>query len=362
MRHTTLRTFNAQRRLPFAQRAMTTVHLVALTHLAALCGACGNADPAMDGGEGGAKSPTNTGGDTNTEAQGPEVLVGTFNVDLVAENPLTTSPAYATSFGGVNDGPSPNPRQFEVVATEGDCLLQTPVIPSCTTSCGPDAQCVGDNECQPYPTPLDIGTVALGGVSLASGKDELVMNALEPSNKYQALGEQLLYPPFGESSLVTLTSSGETVAPLSLQAPTIAPLDVQGEDPLMIQPNTAADLTWVAAADPGASSIRVTFDISHHGGLKGELVCETADDGAITVPAPLVTALIDLGFSGFPVVHLERVSVASAQTRVGRVELVLRSAVNRDLEIPGLVSCDEVDASTGCPEGQTCQQDYRCAE
>jgi len=49
--------------------------------------------------------------------------------------------------------------------------------------------------------------------------------------------------------------------------------------------------------------------------------------------------------------------VGSAVIARGRVDLVLSSQVERGVEVPGVVSCNE-DAD--CPGGQRCQPDRRC--
>jgi len=262
----------------------------------------------------------------------------------------------------VSDGPTPSPLKWELVAQDGDCKLLKPSTPFCDPTCGSEALCVADGECNAFPTPLDVGEVTIRGVSLQSGENQLVMTALPPSNNYQPIGKQLLYPPFDEGEEVVLESSGEGIAALNLRAFGVKPLVLSGEDPILLEPDTPLEISWVAAADSDASVIQATFDISHHGGQKGELVCETADDGTLTIAASLVTGLIDLGYSGFPSVHVIRKSVATQQTRVGKVQLVLQSTEERSLALPGLISCVEIDSPEGCPDGQTCKQDLKCAE
>ena len=70
-------------------------------------------------------------------------------------------------------------------------------------------------------------------------------------------------------------------------------------------------LTWTAKGASADSTIHVHLDISHHGGTKGQIECDTADSGSLTIGASLVTQLVNLGVAGFPTVRLTRSSVGS---------------------------------------------------
>jgi hypothetical protein len=90
----------------------------------ALC-ACGGASSSGD------DAATNfTTGDAGT-------LVGTFNV-------IHTVSEYgdSSSFAGkVYNGPTPQAVQWTIALTDGDCRVETPHTPFCTTSCGSSAAC-----------------------------------------------------------------------------------------------------------------------------------------------------------------------------------------------------------------------------
>jgi hypothetical protein len=131
-------------------------------------------------------------------------------------------------------------------------------------------------------------------------------------------------------------------------------------DPLRFARDSSLELSWTPPADPSQSRIHVRVDISHHGGQKGEIVCDAPDTGSLQIPARLTAGLIDLGVAGYP--GLEIVREASASTAAGRgsIELAVTSLVTIELEIPGLVSCDDPGTPAGCPDGQECRIDRRC--
>jgi hypothetical protein len=106
--------------------------------------------------------------------------------------------------------------------------------------------------------------------------------------------------------------------------------------------------------------VRVVIDISHHGGQKGEIDCELVDSGAADIPAALVDGLIALGVAGFPSLQVIRESVGATVVGQRRIELTLSSSVTRELQIPGLVSCDEPGTKGACPDDQVCQANWTC--
>jgi hypothetical protein len=116
-------------------------------------------------------------------------------------------------------------------------------------------------------------------------------------------------------------------------------------------------LSWNAASDPDASSVHLKLDISHHGGSKGMIECDAADNGSLTIPAALVKELLGLGVAGFPTVILTRSSTTRAQAGAGAVALVVGSTTERSVTVPGVDSCTSDEQ---CPSGEVCQPDLTC--
>lgn len=298
----------------------------------------------------------NAGGSGGTAGTGPSdsmELVGSFQVQVTASAEDESS-GTTTAIGKVNDGPSPSSVKWTVEQEDGDCRLEIPSAPFCDGGCSGDV-CVDDGVCKPYPQAKTVGEVTLKGVVLDGGGDEVTLR--EVAKAYQPpAGTLFAYPPFEERAKVTVTATGGDYAAFSLEAEGVAPLTITATD-LELDVNKALELTWNAASAPEASKIHVKLDISHHGGSRGQIICETSDSGAVTISAALMTELIGLGVAGFPSVIMTRSSTGSTQIEVGRVELAVTSKSERFVTVAGFESCTEDE---DCEEGQTCQADLTC--
>lgn len=322
--------------------------------LIGLCVACASPEEVDD--DTGASTDT-TADMTDTPTQGtgdPSVLVGTFQVRLVA--PVGETAGYTTVLGKVYDGPTPDAIVWETAATEGDCALATPRVPYCATPCGGTAVCVEDDVCEPYPTSQTVGTVTLSGVLTDAGDTSFSMDPV--ANTYQKPGGvRLPYPAFAEGDAIRLdTSDTEFNAAFRVSSTGIQPLVLAGAA-LVAQPGAGLSVAWTPAGDVDNDQISVKLDLSHHGGSKGMITCETDDDGALELSAALMGQLLDLGVAGFPTVIVSRKAIGSTTIDAGRVDLIVSSDVEAPITIPGLVSCtDDME----CPDGQTCQDDLTC--
>jgi len=166
---------------------------------------------------------------------------------------------------------------------------------------------------------------------------------------------ELAWPLFDEGAQVRFEAAGGEFSPFALEAKGIQPLFVTSGN-LALDPESSLDLTWEPASDPDASFIEVQLDISHHGGTKGHILCKTADTGSLSIAAPLISELIDLGVAGFPTILLSRRSVGSATISVGRVDLTLYANQELAVDVPGVVSCT---TNEECESGM-CGTDLKC--
>jgi hypothetical protein len=91
--------------------------------------------------------------------------------------------------------------------------------------------------------------------------------------------------------------------------------------------------------------------------LKGQIECDVPDTGSFDVPAPLITALVNLGRAGYPTVKVTRRVIAKAPTQPN-VTLTISSMVEREVDT-GVISCGAT-SSPPCPAGKTCQADFTC--
>jgi hypothetical protein len=283
---------------------------------------------------------------------GADTLLGTFHVTLVPL--LNGNPAHTEIQGRVSNGPTPAAIILEKAGQSGACTLFTPRIPFCSTPCGGSAVCVADDVCQSNPTKQDVGTATLTGLKVAGGGTSVSIEAT--NGNYILAGVDLLFPPFDEGAAVALTTTGGVYPALSIQALGIAPLVVPA-DTLTLQKDHPLTVTWTPAGAAGRSTVHLKLDISHHGGSKGQIECDSADQGSVVIAASLVTQLYNLGLGGYNYVTLTRKTAGSASIAAGRVDLEIAEDVDVPVEIPGVTEC-LVDSD--CPTGHTCPSSLLC--
>ncbi len=312
---------------------------VLCTLIPALCLCCSEA--------GSAEPPSNT---PAPPASDSSAVVGSFAVNLVAATSSTDG--FTSVLGRVYDGAMPDQLAWDVAAAAQGCELRIPVVPFCDPSCDTSAVCTRDQGCVPYPQAQDLGTVTITGLD-ASG---IAMTPIKET--YQLPPEIALpHPPTEEGAAIRLQSGGGAYEPFTIDSTGIAPLTLLGPELVPLDGAEPLLLEWEPASDPGASRIQVKIDISHHGGLKGVIECDVDDDGEIAIEAPLIEQLIELGTAGFPTINVIRVATGSANIVPGRVLLTVSSRVERPLEVPGVVSCNDDDE---CSSGQTCATNRTC--
>jgi hypothetical protein len=291
--------------------------------------------------------------------------VGRFQITMVrpvaASGDEPASPAYTSVVGRVYDAEVPPNITWTATADEGACRLLEPSIPACDPACRGTDVCVEDGRCVAHPRSLDLGTVTLRGLTSQSGDEAIAIDPLPPSNNYQLPGGvQLAHPPFAEGDPITLDAEGGDLPAVTIETTGIAELEPTIDGPLRFTPDSATELRWAPPAAAAASRIVVRVDISHHGGQKGEIVCDAADTGTLAIPAALGAQLIELGIAGYPSLQIAREAIGTADAAGIRIALAVTSPVTIDLEIPGLVSCDDPGTQDVCPDGQSCQPDWRC--
>lgn len=285
------------------------------------------------------------------DASASDAVIGSFQVKLVA--PTDASAGYTSVVGRVQDGPTPAAIVWEQAATEGDCRLLTPRVPFCATPCGGSAVCVENDTCRPYPTAQVVGAVTVTGVRTSDGATSFVMNPI--ANTYQPTGVMLPFPAFAAGDAIRFDAAGSAwMTAFSVSARGVSPLSLT-TSPVRIQTGQALELAWTAPAAP-TERVAVRLDISHHGGTRGKIECDTADDGSLTIASTLLTRLVSLGVAGYPTIVVTRVARGATPIRAGVVELNVSSEVETPVEIPNLRSCT---SNADC-DGGTCRADLTC--
>lgn len=286
----------------------------------------------------GATNPDGGGGPTGT-------LFGNVVVQLF-DDPDPAA-AYSTVQAGFLDGATPlaNPAlgPLAVSQRQGDCELLVPKVVTCASPC--TGVCTDDNRCTPNPAPKTAGTITVEGLAGMS----IALQPMGPNFVYSG-GPTLPFPPCAEGGTVKAQASAFT-----LTGACIAPLKLTGATPIPVVSGQPVVIAWTPPGRAGISRVLVALEIAHHGGYKGEIDCDVPDTGSLSIPAPLVTALINLGLAGYPTVQVTRVGAVAASGEPG-VKLLMHSFSEREVDT-GVISC--MDTET-CPAGKTCQGNFTC--
>jgi hypothetical protein len=350
--------------------------IVSITLGVAACG--GGGSESSPGGGAGAGStgtvPTGgaAGGATSSSSSTAPSASGPYGIfELHYATGTGTAPSYTDISGLMRDGVPTELVVWEKKKTEGDCSLYTPRVPFCE-GCATPQVCVADNVCRTPPTSHPIGQVTLTGLNGTSPL-ELTPITSDADTKYLC-AETLPLPPCTAGAPISLAATGAGQFPaFSIAAQCIAPLVVTNST-IAIESGKDFTLTWTPGAVADAR-IGLEFDLSHHGGSKGRLLCDTADSGTLKVSGALIKSLMDLGVTGFPKADVKRVYTGKTAVGTGTAELRLRANIEFVAEIPGLKSCNgnaectapetcqtpgrmcgiSCTSNTDCPTGKTCQ-------
>lgn len=237
--------------------------------------------------------------------------------------------------GEIADAVLPQSVRIEK-ASDGDCrLLERPVL-FCDPACGAGQTCDGQ-QCIPYPSPQDHGTVRIDGL-----QDCVQMAPTPPGNNYFFNG--LGRPGFAPGDAVHLSAPD-----LSLHGIGVAPLE-ESDEVWLLRRGQPLEVRWTAGAVAEAR-VALSVSIDQHGSSPLSLECLVPDTGMTRVPASLIDQLIDGGVSGAPSGLLRRQTADSVTIDAGCVDFIVASTRTRAVRIDGFTFCTD-DAA--CPDGQRC--------
>jgi hypothetical protein len=220
-----------------------------------------------------------------TADAGPTVDAGpnAFRVDRTGEVMLIETDSGASVFAAFHDGPElPTPG---LTASAGDCAVYTRPSPSlCDPACL-GGVCVAPDTCAPFPAAVSAGAVELSGlvapITLTPGEFGYVPDP-PPGNDLFADGASITVAAAGGGA------DGEPAFNAELTG--VAPLSAPFQN-LTLVDDEDAEVTWTAGAG-GPARIALELVVGWHGAAyEAMLRCETDDDGALTIPGELVTAL-----------------------------------------------------------------------
>ena len=324
---------------------------VSVTLMLAACGSGSSSDGS--GGTSGSGGGAGSGGAGGTTVPVGASAHGLFEIHYVTG---TTSDSSYTDVGGfMYDGAQAELVVWDKKNTEGDCSLYMPRTPYCD-ACASGDVCVDTNVCRTPPVTHNVGAITVTGLNPTSGTNPLPIARVAASETAETsvsytCAETLPMPACTAGGPITLTASGGAVYPaFSISAQCIAPL-VMANSTITIESGKTLTLNWTAGTVAGAR-LYVEFDLSHHGGSKGQIRCDTADTGSLAISGTLLESLIALGVTGYPKATVKRYLTGTTVVGSGKADLAVYSDLLFTAEIPGLVSCQN---DTQCPAGQTCQ-------
>ncbi len=304
------------------------------------------------GGGPGSGGGSSSGGSSSSGA----TLHGSFVITMNAANAETGNEAFTSIQGNLRDGEPNEAIAWEFVRSDGDCELFVPVFPFCDPACASGETCVVGDTCRADPAPLSAGAVTFEGLDTAEGGVSFSISPIGGKQNYLLPASvEVAYPPAAEGSPIALTSEGGEFGPLHIESAGISPLEVLADE-VPIGLDQEIPLEWTPPGADAKSRMGINLEISHHGGRKGQIVCDTADTGSYTISAPLVTELIQLGYAGFPTIKFSR-KVTGTSDAPHQVELTVVQHVALPIVIDGLISCSTDD---DCSDGETCQPDRSC--
>jgi hypothetical protein len=302
--------------------------------VALACAGCGGDDGGDGGDDGTAPLATYTACD-------PASDLGGFTVELFDD--------YTAVQGKVFDGVVPGDVP-EVVTSDGDCRLVAAPIYTCTPGCAGTETCGPGGVCAAYPVAIGVGDVTVSGLAAA-----VALSPRAPTNYYSFTGD-LPSPGFDAGADIVLAATGGDYPAFALRGWGIAPLTTALTE-VTVESGADLDVTWDAPATAGPAKVTLSLNVNGHGLVGQHIDCVVADTGTFTIPAPLVTALVEDGLSGFPTLEISRSTADTATIEPGCVELRVQSARTLDVVVPGLTSCS---GDEDCPDDQVCRGDLTC--
>jgi hypothetical protein len=348
---------------PFSFRRTLLLASLVTASFSAGCSSDSNNNDATGGsGQGGAGNnagasntagATNNGGGNNQAAEyapcDDAERIGRIALKVVPQSSM--GGGYTELNGAVYDKVDPANVWVEK-KTEGDCRLVTGPKLSCAPSCESGQVCAGNNVCTSAPVGQNAGTISVAGLGSALSSEFKANVYYKPFTGS--------FPPAPAGTALTLSASGGMVPAFSIAANGIDPLVVAEED-ISLDTTKPLTITWGAPSKPSVSRVVISLDLAHHGNVAAKLICDVEDTGSATIPVSMLTALAAEGVAGFPSVAITRQSANSTNVANGCVEFDVSSSVDRQLLLPGVVSCMCPNSTCEpCTASQICKANYTC--
>jgi hypothetical protein len=171
-------------------------------------------------------------------------------------------------------------RAPSLVAAEGDCVLYLRPDPGfCDPPCDPSSECDTDDACQPRPQMVNAGPIVVTGLRAPLA---FIWNGYPVYYRADPDPTGDLYDPGAE---IVAVAPGDGVPGFTLRGRGVAAIGAV-EDVVELHDGADAEVTWTAQHD---GRIQIALIVGWHGApWEAMILCETEDDGAVTVPAGLI--------------------------------------------------------------------------
>lgn len=246
---------------------------------------------------------------------------------------------FSTITGNVANGLLPTTVLFPR-ETSGDCQLFQKEYPFCDPGCGAGEVCDHNGECIPYPTNQGLGT------AMITGTESPVIMEADGSNYYWDTA--LAFPMFNPGDLIRLDTTGGEIDAFGLRSMGVEFLTFDNLD-WVIRDKENLVLSWTPSKTP--NRVLFSLNVDQHGNSPVSLVCDTTDDGEISIDSGMLETLMMYGVSGFATATARRYVADSVTLEPGCVELVTYNHVDGHLSVDGHQPCFN---DNDCPDGQVC--------
>jgi len=219
----------------------------------------------------------------------------------------------SSTFASLRD--RPDVPEAEILASEGDCTIFThPEAGICDPPC--EGFCVQTGDCIAWPTFTSAGTITVSGLT----------RPLEFVPSTWGYASQPAVPPvdlFEPGARVTASAPGDDAGGFALAVVAPPALETTTED-LVLEDGQDVEVRWTAEH---VGIVELALLVGFHGApYEAMLLCDAEDDGSLSIPAALVSALPRSSSSLEPHVStITRLYRAVVQGPLGGVELVVGS-------------------------------------
>ena len=222
-----------------------------------------------------------------------------------------------------------------------ECMLFKKDYPFCDPGCEAGFVCDDFGECIPYPTNQSLGSVAVHGL--------LASLTLEPDGSNYYWDTAVPFPMFYAGDLISIEAAGDEIEGFTLRSIGVDFLEFDSVDWVIVE-GEDLHISWISS--PNANRVVFDLNVDQHGNSPVSMICDTPDDGELTIESNLLDTLMLYGVSGFATATARRQVADSVHLDAGCVDLLALHHVNGNLLVKGHTACT---SDEDCPKGEHCE-------